>query len=448
MFSILEQSPVLVESSVREHIANATQLLELLRNPSRLPANGVAFQTWCQRCEANLDGLRVAGAKALRLGKATMDVDHEVASVVALLMAEAEGDQPDTTPDAVSLLRHESPEVRQAAWWGLRLASSRHVEPHLRALLGKPKWDFASAAALDILTFHRLPVQAELGAPPDEEGDENAWLLAEAGGRMRGAWNATHLKQFLGHASPRVRESALRASARCGLPELPASCREATSQLEPAEAIEFLGVVGSPEDLSRLQGIVQSAVAAARTERGSPEPQHIATPGASGTSTPSLSLQPAAGLETRAPAVAKAALNGLGRLGLPSAVPFLLDLMESPELAEPAAAAIWRITGQEVPRGPAPEPPPGLTEDELDLWEPQPPVDAPRARDWWKANAARFDPAKRYQTGLNVTDAPLGPVFDQLPLAIRYDIYLRERALTPGTPDWEHWHPIGSKKPA
>ena len=31
----------------------------------------------------------------------------------------------------------------------------------------------------------------------------------------------------------------------------------------------------------------------------------------------------------------------------------------------------------------------------------------------------------------------LGPVFDQLPLAIRYDVYLRERALTPGTPDWE-----------
>ena len=30
-----------------------------------------------------------------------------------------------------------------------------------------------------------------------------------------------------------------------------------------------------------------------------------------------------------------------------------------------------------------------------------------------------------------------GPLFDQLPLAIRYDIYLRERALTPGTPDWE-----------
>ena len=27
--------------------------------------------------------------------------------------------------------------------------------------------------------------------------------------------------------------------------------------------------------------------------------------------------------------------------------------------------------------------------------------------------------------------------FDQLPLTARYDVYLHERALTPGTPDWE-----------
>lgn len=72
-----------------------------------------------------------------------------------------------------------------------------------------------------------------------------------------------------------------------------------------------------------------------------------------------------------------------------------------------------------------------------DPFGPKPLVDVPRARDWWKANATRFDPAKRYQAGLCVSDAPLGPVFDQLPLTIRYDVYLCERALTPGTPDWE-----------
>lgn len=34
--------------------------------------------------------------------------------------------------------------------------------------------------------------------------------------------------------------------------------------------------------------------------------------------------------------------------------------------------------------------------------------------------------------------APVGrEICDQLTFAIRYDVYLRERALTPGTPDWE-----------
>ena len=71
----------------------------------------------------------------------------------------------------------------------------------------------------------------------------------------------------------------------------------------------------------------------------------------------------------------------------------------------------------------------------MDMREAPPPVNAPHTRDWWKSNAARFDSAKHYQAGLCVSDAPLGPVFDQLPLAIRYDVYLRERAITPGTPD-------------
>jgi len=427
---------------VREHFGNATQCLMAIRvAPFQLEIG--AFNDLCRRCEANLDAVRIAGEEAIRIGRADMEGDAGLASIVAVLLGESENDQPSSSEQAVTLLRHESPEIRQAAWWGLRFANSRHVEPHLRALLGKPKWDFASAAALDIL------------APPDEEGDEIAWLLAEAGGRMRGPRKATHLKQFLGHASPRVREAALRASARCGLPELPAFCREASLNSAPLEATEFLGVVGSPEDLSRLQRAAQSAAAALQPERGSSSRSSRGNEAQTSSESPGQvrdqSLltsaatvsqvgsgpQPPAGQETRALEVGKAALNGLGRLGLPAAVPFLLEFLSHPELADCAAAAIERITGQEVPRGAPPEPPPGLTEDELDLWEPKPPVDAPRARDWWTASAARFDPSKRYQAGLNVSDTPLGPVFDQLPLAIRYDVYLRERALTPGTPDWE-----------
>jgi hypothetical protein len=111
--------------------------------------------------------------------------------------------------------------------------------------------------------------------------------------------------------------------------------------------------------------------------------------------------------------------------------------MASEDLVQPAAQAFWRITGQEAPRGPEPEPPPGMTEDELDFWEPLAALDATGARHWWRDHEAGFDRAKRYQIGLCVADDPLGPVFDELPLVIRYDVYLRERALIPATPDWE-----------
>jgi len=386
---------VCLENAVREHLTNATEFLGALRAAPFLFRTGDHVDGLSCRSEANLDALSIAGEDAIAIGITSMEGDGESASVVALLMAESESAQPRPAERAAALLHNKSPEIRRASRWGLRLASSRHIEPHLRALLGKPKWDFASAAALDILAFHRLPVQAEIGVLPDEECDDVAWLLAEAGGRMRGVWNATHLKQFLGHASPRVREAALRASARCGLLELSAVCREATINSAPLEAIEFLGVVGSPEDLSSLKRAASN------------------------------------------PAAANAALKGIGRIGLPASVPYLLDLMASAELAEPAAFALWRITGQQVPRGPTPAPPADLSEDELDLWEPKPPVDVPRAHAWWIANESRFDPAKRYQCGLNISNDPLGLVFDQLPLSIRYDVYLRERALTPGTPDWE-----------
>lgn len=384
-----------LEFVVLEHIASACQFLGEINGTAFGSRDLQAVQNQCYRCEAHLDALRIAGQNALILGQAAMGDDGQVASVLALLLAESEKAPSATSAQAVALLHHESPEIRQAAWWGLRLASSKHVEPHLRGLIGKPKWDFASAAALDILAFHRLPVQEVIDAQQDDGDEEIAWLLAEAGGRIPGLWNVTHLETFLRHSSQRVRVAALRASARCGLHPLTDICRQAVSLQKSSEAISFLGIVGSPEDLQLLRVAVGS------------------------------------------PATAEASLKGLGRLGLPESVPFLLEVMQSPALAESAAKAFWRITGQKVDRGPAPEPPPELTEEELDFWEPQSPIDLPRTREWWANNAARFTPAKRYQVGLNVSDDPLGPVFDQLPLGIRYDVFLRERALTPGTPDWE-----------
>jgi hypothetical protein len=135
--------------------------------------------------------------------------------------------------------------------------------------------------------------------------------------------------------------------------------------------------------------------------------------------------------------MASAGVAALGRLGFAGAIPTLLYLLDEPGLGETAASAIVRIAGGDLPRGAVPEPPHGTSDDDLDVWEPIAPVDAPRAREWWAARAPGFDPKKRYQAGMCVSDDPLGPLFDRLPPGARNDVYLRQRALVSDTPDWE-----------
>ena len=360
------------------------------------------------RCEANLDALRIAGDAGLTAAHDALDDDPDAAAVLAILLAESAPATPSAARLAVALLHDDAPEIRQAAWWGLRLAPAQAIEPHLRTLAERGAWTPARAAALDILAFHRLPVRTPVPEPPREDGDEVAWLLAEAGGRVPGAWTAAHLARYLAHDSARVREAALRASARSGLPQLAAVCRGAVAQGGPAEAIAFLGVVGGTEDVDRLL--------------------HAAT--------------------HRRTAVA--AVRALGRLGSPAAVPALLYCLGESRTTAAAVAAILRVTGEDVPRGAPEPPPPGLTEDQLDEWEPHAPIDLGAAAAWWRDAAPRYDPARRYQHGLCVSDDPLG-VLDRLPLDVRTEVYLRERALAPGTPDWEletwPWRQRGAGRP-
>jgi hypothetical protein len=161
--------------------------------------------------------------------------------------------------------------------------------------------------------------------------------------------------------------------------------------------IEFLGVVGNQDDLPRLQRLATGADAE----------------------------------------LAQSAIAALGTLGLVAALPTLLYLLDEPQRAESAASAIERISGEQVPRGAAPAPPENLSEEELDLWEAEAPIDVGATREWWSSRAPRFDPRKRYQVGVNVTDNALGPAFDQLPQRLRRAVYLRERAFTKDAPDWE-----------
>jgi hypothetical protein len=286
--------------------------------------------------------------------------------------------------------------VRDATVWGLRLATIENIAGALRTLAAEPVDDYATATARNCLAFHRRSVEVPVAATFDALPEDVAWLTAEARGRS-GAWDTALLARLFSHPSPAVKGTALRNAARSGFRGVLDFCRSAPDDPAMWPCIAFLGVVGNHDDLPRLQRL-------------------------------------ATGGDVK---LARPAITALGRLGLVAALPTLLYLLDEPQLAESAASAIERISGDEVPRGAPPPPPENLTEEELDVWEAVAPIDVARAREWWASRAPSFEPKKRYQAGVNVTDDPLGAAFDQLPQRLRRDVYLRECALGKNVPDWE-----------
>ena len=216
MYVNSETIRITLEVVVREHLTAASDLfLQLHEGAFRLDDRH-CFEDLCCRLEANIDAVRIAGngvASVIRC--AGLEEDSGIASVLSLLLAESEAGKSTGNEQVTALLRDENPDVRQAASSGLRLAVSRHVEPHLRALLGELKWNFVSAAALHILAFHRLLGQCDLGLPVDEENDDVSWMLAEAGGRMRSVGMQHILSSFL--VMPRRALASLLCGRRQGV---------------------------------------------------------------------------------------------------------------------------------------------------------------------------------------------------------------------------------------
>ena len=386
----------LVEGILGQHIETAAQLLEELCRKASLSAGVPERRITAARCEANLDALRIQGLRSVQMATSMMESAEEVAIVAALLFAEYELSDGRGVERALELLAHRSPEVRENARWGMRLAMRGEIEKYLRGVLVGNGSDYPSVAVMDVLSFHRVPMIFEPMEFSAEWAEDIAVLRVETLGRSPGTWKPQYLTAALSHASQRVREAALNASARSGMPSLREFCRSAIEATSPCgEAVAFLGVVGRATDAAVLQ--------------------EAAT----------------------VPELAQPSIVGLGRLGNPVSVPFLLGTLDRPELAEAAAVSIRYITGIDLPRILSIETLHCLSDDELERCEASAPLDISRAHDLWKANSSRFDRSKRWQWGQCVSEDPLGPVFEQLPLAIRYEVYLRQRALVPGTPDWE-----------
>ncbi len=348
------------------------------------------------RCEAHLDGLRLAELHGTdlalaRLGGGTMGA----ALAATLVLANAESTaavEPTFTAPLGAALQTAAPPIvdgirralRQgvpAPLWPLLRELTRHAEP-LRA-----------ATAIDVLTFARADgvELGELLASPLAPVRELALGAAARLGTLGAADVASALEQ----AEPAVRRAALFAAAHTGLPKLAELCRAAaTRPTDPdPEALQMLGVLGDPADEAVLR------LALARPE------------------------------------LARTAVAALGTLGRVSAVPLLLELTRDKGLGVLAALAYQRLTGARDVFGSKPWPPPPVAEGEDEV-EDLPPAPDQIAADW-RRRETKLAKERAWQFGQEIGPSALPTDFDSLPLHARRDVYLRLRARRITVPDLE-----------
>lgn len=338
------------------------------------------------RMEAHLDGLMVGEGHSEELARKAIGegrVSLAAAASLALL---------SLSPDSARSLVRSLPQLAPEAALGLRIALCHSlidaVVDDLTGLLeGAPP--LFRAVAADALAFHRrLPEHASLD---DLLVDEDP-LVVRTGlftvARTARALVPEILERGLTSDEPAVREAALRAASVGRHPGLPALCREIPSP----ESIRFLGVIGGDAVLPLL-------------ERSLGEP-----------------------------ALARSALMGLAALGSVPAIELLLRAMDDAALQRTAGAGFARITGADILADQPPSPPEGAGEAELDDFDDSPLPDPARAAAFWQAEGGRFQSASRWQAGRDVSNDVLAAGFDDLPLAIRLDLYLGARFSDPAAP--------------
>ena len=346
-----------------------------------------------ERAEAHLDGLRIGGDAAIDLARPALAGEEPGAATAAAFVFLAA-----RTPALANELMDAIAASKDPARDGIRVAL-RHGEVNLvtdrlyELSVGADR--HLRAFATDVLAFHRLrpPPEMERLLADDEPAVRR--LAYAAAGRFGKLLTERHLQDALDCEDPTVQRVALEACARCGLPALVAQCRKASRRL--TEALAFLGVVGTDEDIPAL-----------KTALGDPS-------------------------------LAPAALAAFGSLGNVAAMPLILQAMANPTLAVPAGEAFVQLVGEHDLRvARAPMPPPALDDPAGDVMDDLPPPDADRARALWEQMQSRFAPGGRWQAGLDVGGMDMGTALGALSLRSRRDVYLAARARDPkGTPDVE-----------
>lgn len=246
-----------IDSVLREHVSLASELLAALKSASLEGTGPASLDDLWSRAEASVDALRADHDQAIGAALAAVPAHPETSSVAALLLAESGAD--GALPQVTTLLRDASCDIRDAAWWGLRLANIGPIAAELSALAAQPVNDYATATARDCLAFHRYPVVVPAIPTFNALPEDVAWLTTEACGRFEGTWDATQLAHFFTHRSPAVKGTALKNAARAGFRGVVDFCRSAPDDPSMRACIEFLGVVGNDDDLPRLRRLATGA---------------------------------------------------------------------------------------------------------------------------------------------------------------------------------------------
>lgn len=334
-----------------------------------------------ERAEAHLDGLRLSGADGIDLARPSLRGEEQGPATAAAFVL-MEGRRPDLDAEIVRALVEAEAPAKEGIGIALRHTDAPRIAQELRRLATEHD-PLTRSIAVDILAFHRLgpppPRLFDLFAFPDPAVRARACAAA---GRFGGPWGPDDLQAALDQEDAGVRWAAIHASARLGMPGLQGMLRGAAARTDAVvpEAIEFLGALGDPSDLQILRGLLAR------------------------------------------PASRSAALAALGASGQVAAVPQILEAIKDPAVAVPAGKAFLRISGALGTESAEPLPPPAhLSQEEREFHEPQITVDPEKARAWWERDKGRFEPAGRWQCGLEIGREPLGPRLDLLPLAYRRD---------------------------
>jgi len=339
-----------------------------------------------ERCDAHLAGLRLSGGHAVDVAEPALagtDPHTVTAAAMTLLdFAEAELDEL-----VIKAFTEGADEVREGIRLALRHGKIARLTSALARLAaeGEPP---VRVAAMDVIGFHRMQPPQNLEAFMSTLDEDLRAAMVPVLGRFDGPWTRNMLDHAFESQDPSRHRQALETSVRTRVPGLDAACRVlATRTDNPSPtAMEFLGVLGSPDDLTLL-------------ERG-------------------------LGMES----LAQGAARGLGALGDPRGVPLLIEAMKEHSLAPFALAAFLRITAATGVEADAGTPPPAdVDEDEADLHEALALPDPEKVETWWRANKGKFKSMKSWQDGAALPDT-WGRAVNQFPLETRRDFYLRLRA--------------------